>query len=188
MNRASCWPVVCAAIFLSCEWPFGPDSVDHENLIPNPSFEQNGRPSLEGWHVAGVDTALVNTAPGAPIPGNRYAASLLNGWGPLPSLQATIAVPAGLHRFHLSVWSKAESEGLSRSFASGSVRILTKVRDSLALCGTISFSDSLWTGHTMLQTIDVGEGDTIIVSLSSGHTQWSGGRTLFDLVYFCRLD
>lgn len=163
----------------------GPGS--QEELILNGSFEQGGAPSLTGWKQSYPDTAFAHFSTDVPAGGGSYSLSLLNTWGPLPDLQATVPAAPGLHHFRLTFYSK-ETPAIARQFASGIVSIAHKTVDSLVYRKWIGVSDSDWTGYTLLDTILAAQGDSIIVSLAGGQTQWSFGQTLFDLVSFLKLD
>lgn len=157
-----------------------------EDLIGNTSFEQGGVPSITGWRQSFSDTGFIHFSGDVPASGGDYSVSLENGWGLLPSLQAIVPTPSGTHQYRITLWSKALA-GPPMS-ASGSVSIRQKSTDTLIFRKWLAFSDTVWTEHTLLDTIATKAGDSLVVSLSGGQSQWSFGRTLFDLVRFIKLD
>jgi hypothetical protein len=163
--------------------PSSPTSSD--NLIINPSFEQNGNPSLTGWTYTFYDTSS-RFSSDVPVNGGLYSVSLTNLWGPPSPLQQAFPLSQGVYRYRLSAWSKAVPKNALQ--ASGWMNIIHKTPDTLLVRKLISFGDSVWTEHSMLDTISAKEGDSIIVSLYAGHSQWSDGTTLFDLVEFIKLE
>jgi hypothetical protein len=161
--------------------------IGQQNLIVNGSFEQSGNPSIDGWRQSYPDTSFVQFSTDAPPNGGSYSASLRNGWGPLPILQAFVPAEVGVHRYTLSVWSKALPP-VGPFTARGGLAISHKTIDTLLYRKRTNFADSVWTEHVLLDTLSAQQGDTLVISLSTGQGQWSAGRTLFDLVTFSRLD
>ena len=161
-------------------------TTENNELIVNGSFEHNGNPSLDGWNQSYADTNSVQFSTDVPLNGGRYSVSLLNNWG-APELRSFVAAPKGTYRYHLSVWSKCLPP-IGWGGSMGAIRIDHQTMDSLIHRKWMSFSDSLWTKYTLLDTITCNQGDTLIISISPGIGQFNWGRTLFDEVSFLKLD
>ena len=157
------------------------------DLIGNSSCEQGGVPSIAGWRQSYPDTGFIHFSSDVPVNGGQYSVSLKNGWGPLPSLQAIVPAPSGTHQYRISLWSKTLPLG-PLVYASGGVSIRQKAPDTLIFHKWLTFSDTVWTEHMLLDTIVTKQDDSLVVSISGGQSQWSSGQTLFDLVRFIKLD
>jgi|GEM_PF-681538 len=165
-----------------------PASTGGGNLLANPSFENSEIPSLMGWYQSYTDTSILHFSSDVPPGGGKYSVSITNGWGPLPPLMTTVIPPSGTHRYQLSVWSKILPQDFPRFSTTGGMDIIHKTKDSLIYRKRDTFSDSVWAQHFLTDTITSAAGDTLFISLFAGQTQWSSGRTLFDLVAFKELN
>jgi hypothetical protein len=74
------------------------------SLVPNPSFESNGVPSLSGWTIS--DSMSVRLVEDSPSGGGRW--SLRLDASAFPGSYAHIKVPAeqGNHQYRFSLWCK----------------------------------------------------------------------------------
>lgn len=163
-------------------------TTEPQELIVNGSFEQNGNPSLDGWSQSLPDTTFAQYSIDAAPDGGLYSISLVNGWGPLPKLQAYVFAPLGTYSYRLSVWSKCLAPVGYSLGSIGGIEILHLNNGIIIHSKKLSFSDSLWTEYMLIDTINSSLGDKLIVSLSTGQMQWHYGRTLFDNVSFLKLN
>jgi hypothetical protein len=161
---------------------------EDQELIVNGSFEQEGNPSLVGWKLFYTDTITVKFSQDAAPNSGLYSISLLNEWGPVPELQASVGAAKGTHRYRLSVWSKSPDFIGYPLGAVGVARLYHQTADTVIFRKLLSFSDSLWTEHILLDTVSCSLGDMLIVSLSAGQGQWNWGRVLLDNVSLLKLD
>ena len=145
-----------------------------ENLLINSSFEINGDPSLSGWAVS--DTSRVHFSNDVPPDGGSWSISISPGWAPIfYSVTTTVAPPVGTHRYKLSFWTKSPQEW-------GSARLFLKRPDTLMVSCSLSFSDSSWATHSLLDTLSITSGDSLVVMLTGSWPEIGMGRTHFDLV------
>jgi len=150
----------------------GPSSESEDNLLPNGSFELNGQPSLEGWHVANESLASLTeeAAPG----GGNWSLKLEADWAPTTGF-VTAFVP-GIHdgdilRLSAYVRSVGDSGG-------GEIALLVGNEPHRS----VSTSSMEWTFLSFEDTLTVSEGDSVWVLLSSFHTEITARVGLFDLV------
>ncbi len=144
------------------------------NLLLNPSFESNGAPSLEHWSVQ--DTSRVRFSPDVPPGGGSYSVAIAVDWAPPAFVRTAVAAPAGAHRYRLSWWGKSEQ-------IAGAAYLGIQKPDTLILFyphGGLTI-DSTWTEYSLLDTIATETGDKLVITLSGGISQWSGGKTYYDL-------
>jgi hypothetical protein len=149
------------------------------------SFEVGGLPSLKGWTSNSSDTSVVGFSTDTPPGGGRFSVRLQNEWTSGGNVRAGFPAPSGIHRYKLSVWTKASSQG----FASrGTMSIIIKKSHTLFVHQHLSFTDTMWTMLSLADTVETGLSDSIIVSLAGDLGQFSGGWTLFDVCVFEKLD
>ncbi len=144
------------------------------NLLLNPSFESNGTPSLEYWNVE--DTSRVRFSPDVPPGGGSYSVAIAVDWAPPAFVRTAVAAPAGTHRYRLSWWGKSEQ-------IAGAAYLGIQRSDTLILFlrEVIYPADSTWREYAMLDTITTKTSDKLVITLSGGVSQWSIGKTYYDL-------
>lgn len=149
------------------------------------SFEVGGAPSLQGWTANTSDTAIVGFSTDTPPGGGRFAVRLQNAWSSAGNVRAAFPAPSGIHRYKLSAWTKASSQGLA---SHGFVGIIIKKPDAIFLHKYLTFTDTTWVWRSLADSVETGLSDSIIVSLAGDLGQFSGGWTLFDVCVFEKLD
>lgn len=148
------------------------------NLIPNPSFEINGSPSLQGWGWSfKTDTSAYNFSGDVPPNGGKYSVVLIPNWGPAITLSSTVSATTGTHIYEFSVWAK-------RIGVSGGMVFSWKKQDSLIRKKSLTLFDTVWTNYKLIDTLNSTAGDSIVVSINGGFSQLQTGQTFFDL---CKL-
>jgi hypothetical protein len=149
------------------------------------SFEVGGLPSLKGWTSNSSDTSVVGFSTDTPPGGGRFSVRLQNEWTSGGNVRAAFPAPSGVHRYQLSVWTKVSSQGVANR---GSISILVKKPDAMFFHKNLRFTDTMWTMRSLVDTVETGLSDSIIVSLAGDFGQFSGGWTLFDVCVFEKLD
>jgi len=134
------------------------------NLISNPNFEQNGKPSLKGWIVIG-DSSWTKVVQDS-LPGNlyNYSLQLAPGRGPFAGGGAKTYITglSGQSSYTLSFWGKN-----SIVFAWGQV-YLTQIRAGQELFRDLVSADTTsWTLFSKTETLNTLPSDTIEVFLSN---------------------
>ena len=134
------------------------------NLISNPYFTSNGRPSLAGWQIN--DTAWVKVVSNAPPGATGWSLWLLPpSGGPGPGGVATTYITGGSGNgvYTLTLWEK--------NFATwywGTI-----VMDQMRNGGTVStklldMRDTTWTQFTLSDTLNMQQSDTLRITFYAG--------------------
>jgi hypothetical protein len=154
-----------------------------ENLLTNGSFESNNSPSLSGWTPYFNDTAYVDFDRDVPPNGGSYSLKLKNYIMSQGSVLTMIPIKQATNRIHFTFWSKSTPTSNFHSVLAV-CRINIK-KPGIYLIGAMNmYQDSVWTQHTVEDTISVTTVDTLYVELSAGSVDYTSGYSLFDL---CRL-
>lgn len=151
----------------STEGHAGPD--ENQNLILNPSFEQNGTASLEGWEIETNMDSTIRFSEDVPQSGGRWSIVLSVGDRVLTRLRTTVVAPSGTNYYILSIWGKSNG-------ATGVIRV---VFDKIIL-RSLTISDTTWILYQTFDTLSTANGDSISVELDGGVTS-SYSETYFDL-------
>jgi len=183
--RATLIPLI-AVIFLFPLCACGESTTglneDSRNLIPNGSFEHDGRATLDTWQVANSSLASLTreAAPG----GGQWSLRLEADWAPTTG-QVRFPVP-GLKdgdTVRLSAYVRASDErgggriGLQVTAADGRLR-----QESFA-----SSENTRWTQVSVTKTLSLELGDTVWVVLRAPPTELESRAGLFDLVMLERV-
>jgi Carbohydrate binding domain len=184
--RAALIPLI-AVIFLFPLYACGQSTTglneDSRNLIPNGSFEQDGRATLDTWQVANSSLASLTreAAPG----GGQWSVRLQADWAPTTG-QVRFPVPKlkDGDTVRLSAYIRASDErgggliGVQVTAADGRLR-----QESFA-----SSKNTRWTQVSVTKTLSLEQGDTVWVVLRSPPTELESRAGLFDLVMLERVD
>lgn len=142
------------------------------NLIPNPSFEENGDSSLAGWFVN--MPSLVNFTNDTPPNGGNWAITIDVLWGSGNDVISTVKIPEGTHIYKFSFWSKYSNNP-------GYAEILLVAQDSVSQINRIFVDNESWKNYSTLDTITSVSGDSLQIKLSGGFSHITPGKTYFDL-------
>ena len=144
------------------------------NLILNPSFEENGNASLAWWIIAG-DTINQFTTDIPPNGGN-WAITINSVWiSPLTNgIYTTVKLSTGTHIYHFSVWAKYQN-------VTGSTNMLIVKPDTTIVLRSIQITDTLWKQYSVIDTIAADISDSLRIILSGGGSQILFGKSYFDL-------
>ncbi|MHB1688739.1 MAG: carbohydrate binding domain-containing protein [Ignavibacteriaceae bacterium] len=162
----------------SCENVTSP--VIQNNLLQNPSFEENGQPSLSGWTV--IDTAMINFSNDVPPGGGKWSL-FMYGYNPL-SLQPILLSPLiqkvnllkGSYIYTFSFWAKADSTVHSAAF------FRAFKNDTLKVDKDIEITNSNWTNYNIVDTLASADYDSVEVLFHDGYSfVYVQGKTFFDL-------
>ena len=147
---------------------------NENNLIFNPSFEENGNASLAGWIIAG-DTINQFTTDIPPNGGN-WAITINSVWiSPLTNgIYTTVKLSPGIHIYRFSVWAKHQN-------VTGSTNILIVKPDTTIILRSIQITDTLWKQYSVIDTIAADDSDSLSIILSGGGSQIILGKSYFDL-------
>lgn len=139
------------------------------NLIPNPSFEINGKPSLEYWMVTAGLASVVQDAP--PNDG-AWSLQLVPGWLPQNGLaQTNVGGESGVYR--LTVWVKSVNQW------SGHLSLGVWSGDRWLNQKSVIAQPSQWSVVSIIDTLSLAPQDSIGVVLSAGATEVSNGEVRF---------
>ncbi len=169
-----------ASIFYSCKTTSTGPINDIGNLLPNGSFELNGKPTWGHWVL--LDTPLDTTTlfvQDVPLlggswclelrpkpPDANYARSFITGTSSLGAI------------YQLTVWAKATNSWPNGTVALGKITsgFATILQSQHATAGN-------WTEYTLADTLDLASQDSLFVQLSTGlDDQVVPGTMRFDLV------
>jgi hypothetical protein len=179
--------VVGAILFLSmgadCR-SFGTEPVESQNLLQNGSFERTGEASLDGWRIA--NAMLTSTAKEAPPHGGLWSLKLAADWAPTTGF-VTAAIPEARNGdiLQLSAYVRALPP-----YGGGTIGLLVG-EDSFQIprhAKWVSTTDTVWTYLSLIDTLSMGEDDSVWVRLSSLATEVTAREGLFDLVSLERLE
>lgn len=154
--------------------------VIKQNLLPNPSFEENGEPSLSGWTV--YDSVAIHFSNDVPPGGGKWSIYMF-GNNPL-SLQPILLrlmsrkvnLLNGNNIYIFSFWAKADStvnaDVTLHAFKNGS----TEVNKDIVV------ATPNWTNYNIVDTLNSANYDSVEVSFQNGYSYVNAqGRTFFDL-------
>ena len=145
---------------------------NENNLIPNPSFEENGDSSLAGWFVN--MPSLVQFANDTPPNGGNWAITIDVLWGVGNDVISIVKIPEGTHIYKFSFWSKYSNNP-------GFADILLVAQDSLSQINRIHVDRESWNNYSTLDTITSVSGDSLQITLSGGFSNIAPGKTFFDI-------
>jgi len=146
---------------------------ESNNLIINPSFEENGDSSLTDWFVN--MPSLVNFTNDTPPNGGNWALTIDVLWGIGNIVTSTVNIPPGTHIYKFSFWSKYFVK-------SGYANLSSVTTDSIYIINHIQINSDIWTKYSMIDTITSNSKDSLRVTLSGGFFNTLPGNTFFDLL------
>jgi len=160
--------IALVLFFTSCKDDSNPVIYDDVNLISNPSFEENGNPTLRGWEVSGS----INFYEDTPAGGGKYSVGINTVWGIPEYISVTVPVSEGKRIFTFTCWSKAERLPSEIS--------MHLIRDTIITNSFVTVSDSNWKSYTIVDTISVVRGDSLRIYLKGGSSQLLSSKTFYD--------
>jgi len=175
--------VTALAIGASCKNDSTGPATDPGNLISNPSFELNDKPSYAGWHFAdAADTAVSDDVPTL---GGSWSLRMYPDWLPVPYARAYVTGESGRRVYTLSVWVKTANLPEPARIACGILQPDRTLRDEVH----VNISGTDWSQYTLQDTLDLVATDTLVVELSPGAAQVVpiDALALFDLVRLQRV-
>ena len=151
------------------------ETINKTNLIMNSSFEVNGRLSLKYWHIQ--DCPKVRFSNDTPLDGGKWSIFLhAEWWGPWPeSPSYFVHLSPGKHILKFSLWGKSKT-------IPGSAFLILKKGDWQKIKARHRIIDTTWTKYSLIDTLNINEGDSLFVLLYGGGTERIDGITYFDLV------
>jgi hypothetical protein len=152
----------------------GPNNIS--NLIPNPTFETNGVPSLKGWKVAVGTTVTFSTdlPEGGAGHSIMISADETIAW-PANCIYMAVPVVQGTHAYRLNFFAKKNGTG-GGVFVCYNRPGSAKYRQFLA----VSVTKSFWARYSVSDTLSIGYNDTLFVYIHGGRVEKSGGTTYFN--------
>lgn len=150
--------------------------IPDNNLLPNSSFEFDGNPSLSSWIYS--DTFSIKLSNDVPVSGGNWSVSIDAVWGPPSWISSKITTTPGTHIYKFSFWAKAIRIG-------GTGYLELQRADSTITLKSVKIKDSVWYPYTLIDTVNLINGDSIIVNLTGGFSHKISGKTYYDL---CRLE
>lgn len=160
-------------IFSSCKDDVNSPGNTDNNLISNPSFENMGNPSLEGWQTQGT----INFFQDVPPEGGSYSIGINSEWGPSDYAAYTIPAQKNKKIYNFSCWAKTKTLPAEIS--------ISLVRDSILSTKSIVVADTVWTKYTIVDSLNISEGDSIRIFLKGSISQLLQAVTYYDN---CRLE
>lgn len=160
-------------LLVSCnQTPSGPNQPLNSNLIQNPTFEVNGKPSLQTWTA---DTMLAEIVRDAPSGDGIWSLQLVPGWIPREGFAQTyVSGETGTGVYKLTLWMKSINNwrgGASFGVWSHNTWVSRKM---------VTSDSSQWAMVSLLDTLSLTANDSIAVHLSAGATELASGEVLFD--------
>jgi hypothetical protein len=146
------------------------------NLILNGSFESGGVPSLEGWQ-AGNPALATLVAPGSPG-GGDWGLRLDADWAPTLGYvtQAVHGIQSG---DIVELRAEVKAMGLD---GGGAIRIVVGQDFWQGRVRSVATDSEEWTTLSVVDTLEIEEGDSVWVQLTSFHTEVVTRVGLFDAV------
>jgi len=176
INYLKIFIFISILFIISCNKYKSPlESHPTSNLIKNSSFEENGQPSLKYWYIQ--DSSKIKFSNDTPADGGKWSIYLHAEWyGPLPkSPSYFVPLSPGRHMLEFSVYGKSKT-------VPGSSLLILKKGDERQVEAQLLIADSTWTKYSLIDTLNINEGDSLFVLLYGGGTEVVDGITYFDLV------
>ncbi len=163
--------VLLITLLSSCNKSSTGPTQSSGNLIENPTFEVNGKPSLSSWVC---DTSLATIVQAAPTGDGTWSLQLQPGWIPQQGFAQTyVSAQSGVGVYKLTVWMKS-----SNSWPA-SVSLGTWSQGQWVNRISASGDSSEWSMISVLDTLSPSPSDSIAVYLSAGATELVSGKVLF---------
>jgi len=160
--------LLAAILVTSCKDEATTTVPDDRNLIPNPSFEQDGSPTLRSWDISGEVITIEDSPPG----GGRYSARISEVWGPAGFISVTLPAVGGDKQYVFTCWGKTENlpAEIEMSF----------IRDSTLQTKSGAVTDTIWTIYSLADTYSARSGDSIKIILKGSISQLLPSKTFYD--------
>jgi hypothetical protein len=151
-------------------------SSDSINYIHNSSFEYNNLPSSDNWQSdQGISVIFSNDVPPG---GGTWSVMLQTVWGPVLTLENTVAAVPGTQFLRYSAWCRGEG-------ITGKAEFYLIRQKSMILRKGFDITDSSWVWYSYLDTVTLVPGDSLCIRLSGGFSNLLTGSTWFDL---CKIE
>lgn len=174
--RVAAWGLLATFSLVGLHLAPAPAQTEPVNLLQNGSFEVDGTPSLEGWQPGNPELATLMT-PGGPS-GGDWSLRLEADWAPTLGyvLQPVTGVQDGdIVELRADVKAEGNDGGGAVTLITGQHWWNGKAK------GAYTASDS-WTTLSIVDTLEIGEGDTTWVRLTSFNTEIVPRVGFFDSV------
>ncbi len=174
-------PVLIPLLLIQCGNPVGP--AESYNLILNPDFSINGKPSTDNWNLTNPTlTKFVSDFPPFNIVKWSLALKTVEGkytnFIALGKASQNVKLLKGNHIYRFSFWGKNDS------LNPGGAEILVSSGDSLKYYKDVTITSPYWKRYCIIDTLSSDQFSSIEVRLLGGPTLGDTGNTLFAL---CRL-
>jgi hypothetical protein len=171
--------IFISIIFFNCEDLFiNPSPIKTQvNLIKNPSFEINNKPSFSYWSTI---TGFVGFSNDTPTPISLWSAKLNSVdpriLAPIPGnqLYQTIKLPKDKKIYNFSFWAKLDSS------YGGTARIIDYKSSAINNINSVIINDSSWKKYTVTDTLSSSTADSITIQFWGGNSL-SRGNLLIDI-------
>jgi len=176
-------PIIGLLIGASCKNDSTGPTTDAGNLISNPSFEVNGKPSYAGWHFAdAADTAVSDDVP---VLGGSWSLLMHPDWLPIPYARSYITGQSGRRVYMVSAWVKTANLPEPARIACGILQPDRTLRNEVH----VNITGTDWSQYSLQDTLDLVATDTLVVELSPGAAQVVpiDAQALFDLIRLQRV-
>ena len=160
---------------------FSVDSSYTPNLIKNPSFEEDGQPSLKDWYVQ--DSSEIAFSNDTPEGGGKWSIYMHVQWyGPLPTSPSYyLPLEPGKHIFKFSIYGKS-------TMSRGAAYIILQKDGNREILAKNAITTTSWQQYTTTDTLNIADGDSVFILLYGGGTEAADGLTYFDSIELEPLD
>jgi len=170
-------------VFNSCNSSLtGPAlTSDQINLLKNPSFELNGKPTLEGWETTIASPGFSNDTPNKLSNWSVYIRTF-NPFSlstiPLTELYQKVKLQSGAYIYTFSCWVKMDSA------ENGRADLIEYKSDNSRKMKSVKISNAFWANYSVTDTISSNAIDSVQVNIFGGYETGSNSKML---VNFCSL-
>jgi hypothetical protein len=125
------------------------------------------------------DSTLLFFSTDIPPGGGKYSLAFTTVWGPACRVSAIVQASPGTHQYRASIWAKSVGIG-------GSIRLYFKPANSpWFFQKSLMVTDTVWTAYSMVDSLTASVGDSVVVAISGGISEFLSGTTYYDL---CKLE
>ena len=176
-----CVPVYGVLLIFLCCCAIARAQDDGVNLLLNGSFESDGLPALEGWSPGNSDLATI-VSPGGPSGGN-WSLRLVADWAPTTGF-VTQAISGVQNGDVLVLRANVKAEGM---YGGGAIALVTGPTIWSGQRVSVGTDSGTWDALQLVSTLEIADGDSVWVCLTSFDTEIVPRVGLFDSVSLVRL-
>jgi hypothetical protein len=151
------------------------------NLIPNPTFENQGVPDSTGWFYESFTAHLVqDTPPG----GGRWCAEVSPGW--VPQEGCLLGYVTGVHDsglFELGAWARAKMR-----YWIAELQLVQRRAGRIVHQSGREITVEDWTEFSYVDSLTILPSDTLVIGLCAGSVEVGIETTFFDEVRLKRVE